>query len=186
VWHTTPMVAARLRGPRCDLWRLLAPPAKGLCQAVRCRHDVGPPRWPSGLRQRTSNPFHAGSNPARGAGNRLFLLGVVTRPTATRLRPRRWRPPSRSGRLASRLCMFARIPHLRARSVRPTTSLVSVGGWFFALRSVAGGPSGPRIARLSAKTPGDQAQSFPALHVCLAGSRRHFRVDGGGITIGSV
>ena len=25
------------------------------------------PPWPSGLRQRTSNPFHAGSNPAGGA-----------------------------------------------------------------------------------------------------------------------
>ncbi len=42
-------------------------PPKGLCQAVRCRHDVGPPRWPSGLRQRTSNPFYGGSNPSRGA-----------------------------------------------------------------------------------------------------------------------
>ena len=28
---------------------------------------AGLPRWPSGLRQRTSNPCYAGSNPARGA-----------------------------------------------------------------------------------------------------------------------
>ena len=30
---------------------------------------AGLPRWPSGLRQRTSNPCYAGSNPARGAKN---------------------------------------------------------------------------------------------------------------------
>jgi hypothetical protein len=42
------------------------------------------------------------------------------------------------------------------------------------------------ITRLLAKTPGDQAQALPALHSCLACSRRHLRVDGGGITIGGL
>ncbi len=32
-----------------------------------CAGCAGTPRWPSGLRQRTSNPCYAGSNPARGA-----------------------------------------------------------------------------------------------------------------------
>ena len=38
---------------------------------------VDPPPWPSGLRQRTSNPFYAGSNPAGGACQFSARLGAA-------------------------------------------------------------------------------------------------------------
>ena len=74
MWHTA-------RSPDARRWGL--PATRSRCRTAFPRAMSGcvswrsacPPRWPSGLRQWTSNPSHAGSNPARGA--RALVPGAL-------------------------------------------------------------------------------------------------------------
>ncbi len=69
MWHTGPRSTGRRRAPDATPLRIVHVREAGYVRLC-CAGCAGTPRWPSGLRQRTSNPCYAGSNPARGADRR--------------------------------------------------------------------------------------------------------------------